>query len=120
MKYKGKAAIKTDPVVSTEWGAPDFADEFSGRKLGAAWSDRFTDYNPAGLRRCSKGSPKAVKVRRRRRTAQRPGGQVQGRQALHRQAARDGSTVGRFKYRLNGHISTHGRRPCATAWRRPG
>ncbi|WP_344305661.1 glycoside hydrolase family 16 protein [Nocardioides bigeumensis] len=107
-KFRGKAAIKTSPVVSTEWGAADFADTFSGRRLGPAWTDRFGDYNPAGLRRCSKGSSKAVKVR---------GGAVRlsvlvdkskgGKRCTARRA--DGSSAGRFKYRLNGHISTQHR-----------
>ena len=76
----GLPAITTNAVDSSAWGAPDFADEFSGTALGAAWSTRGTDYNPAGLRGCSKGSPTAAAglggvgppVRAGRPGAQRP------------------------------------------------
>ena len=30
LKYSGKAAVTTGQVLSTQWGTPDFADEFSG------------------------------------------------------------------------------------------
>ena len=46
----GLPRVTTNAVDSSAWGAPDFADEFSGTTLGAAWSTRGTDYNPAGLR----------------------------------------------------------------------
>jgi len=107
LKFEGKPAITTDEVVSTEWGIPDFADEFAGRSLSDSWSNRAGEYNPAGLRRCAKGSPKAVKVAR---------GAVQlsvlkdkskgNRQCVAKRA--DGSRIGKFDYRLNGHISTAG------------
>ncbi len=107
LKYEGKAAITTDEVVSDEWGTPDFVDEFTGRKLGSDWNHRFPSYNPDGLRRCSKGSSKAVKV---------GGGAVQlsvlkdkakgNKMCVAKRA--DGTRIGKFDYRLNGHISTAG------------
>jgi beta-glucanase (GH16 family) len=103
---QGYPAITTAPVLSTQWGPPDFSDEFSGASLSATWSHRGGDYNPAALRTCSKGSPAAVQVadgvvrlsvmadleRTSECTAYRM----------------DGSVMGQFRYRLNGHISTHG------------
>ena len=107
VKHRGRPAIKTAQVVSTEWGAADFADEFLGRKLGDAWSNRAPDYNPDGLRLCSKGSPKAVQVRRGTvRLSVMVDKSKGGRLCTARRG--DGSVVGRFKYRLNGHISTDG------------
>jgi beta-glucanase (GH16 family) len=107
LKHQGKAAVKTGQVVSTEWGSPDFLDEFTGRSLGDAWSHRATYYNPAGLRRCSKGSPKAVDVRRGAVRLSVIVDKSKGSKLCTAKRA-DGSTVGRFKYRLNGHISTAG------------
>ena len=60
--FQGLTALTSASALSTRWGAPDFTDEFSGTALGASWSHRGQDYNAAGLRRCSKGSPQAVQV----------------------------------------------------------
>jgi len=104
LKYQGKAAVTTDEVAS-DWGTPDFVDEFSGSRLGKSWTHRAGEYNPKGLRRCAKGSRKAVRVAR---------GAVQlsvlrdkskgSKQCLAKRA--DGRPIGTFDYRLNGHIST--------------
>ena len=104
--FQGLPALTSASAPSTRWGAPDFADEFSGTALGASWSHRGQDYNAAGLRRCSKGSPQAVQV---------ASGAV--RLSVIRDPARtepctayraNGDVIGDFSYRLNGHISTAG------------
>ena len=104
--FQGLPALTSASALSTRWGAPDFADEFSGTALGAWWSHRGQDYNAAGLRRCSKGSPQAVQV---------ASGAV--RLSVIRDPARselctayraNGDVIGDFSYRLNGHISTAG------------
>ncbi|MEI2714206.1 MAG: glycoside hydrolase family 16 protein [Nocardioides sp.] len=100
--------VSSAPVTAGAWGAADFSDEFNGRKLGSSWMHRGTTYNPQGLRRCSKGSPKAAKVRK---------GTVQLKVIVDKKKAKktcvakrgDGSKIGKFKYRLNGHISTMGK-----------
>ena len=107
LKYRGKAEVTTSEVVSTQWGAPDFVDEFSGRRLSEAWSDRATEYNPEGLRRCAKGSPKAVDVARGAvRLSVLKDKAKSSKKCVARRA--DGSRIGTFNYRLNGHISTAG------------
>ena len=105
--FQGLPALSSASALSTRWGAPDFADEFSGTALGASWSHRGPDYNPAGLRGCSKGSPQAVAgfgrggaAERRPRTRPRP--------SRARPTGQAGSVIGDFSYRLNGHISTAG------------
>jgi beta-glucanase (GH16 family) len=108
LKYQGKKAITTGQVVSTEWGAPDFADEFSGRSLSPAWSHRVPTYNPDGLRRCSKGSSKAVKVARGTVRLSVLVDKSKGKRLCTAKRA-DGKKLGRFRYRLNGHISTEGK-----------
>ena len=96
--------VTTNAVDSSAWGAPDFADQFSGTTLGAAWSTRGADYNPTGLRACSKGSPAATLV---------SGGTVRlsvladpARSDLCTAYRKDGSVIGQYRYRLNGHIGT--------------
>jgi len=104
--FQGLKALTSASALSTRWGAPDFTDEFSGNALGASWSNRGQEYNAAGLRRCSKGSPQAVQV---------ASGAV--RLSVIRDPARtelctayraNGDVIGDFGYRLNGHISTAG------------
>ena len=90
--------------MSETWGAPDFVDEFEGATLGPAWQHRIQFYNPWGGRGCSKGSPEAVSVADGAlRLSSMPD------PAAHRLCrARDarGRSLGRFSYRLNGHVST--------------
>jgi beta-glucanase (GH16 family) len=102
---KGLKAVTTAQVVSTTWGAPDFVDEFSGTALGPSWSHRGGAYNPDGLRRCSKGSPDAVRVGDgavRLSVVADPARLTEACAAYRK----DGSLIGQFTYRLNGHIST--------------
>jgi beta-glucanase (GH16 family) len=107
LAYDGLPTMSSATEVSNRWGAADFVDEFGGTALGGSWSHRGPDYNPGGLRRCSKGSPQAVQV---------SGGVV--RLSVIRDPARsdlctayraNGDVIGDFSYRLNGHISTAGR-----------
>jgi hypothetical protein len=94
-----RSRAKVDP-----WTKVVFDEEFTGNKLDDAWDHRIQFYNPWGGRRCSKGSPLAVAV---------------GGGALELSSLPDSRmpatcpvrdpvshTVGRYPYRLNGHIST--------------
>jgi beta-glucanase (GH16 family) len=104
--YKGNPAVTTKTAKNT-WKKADFVDEFGGSTLGSDWTHRAPFYNPEGLRNCSKGDPSAVAV---------TGGALRlsvladpARAAESCTALRgDGSVIGQFKYRLNGHISTNG------------
>src|SRR5918993_2571605 len=62
LAYQGLPAITSAPAVSTRWGTADFVEEFTGTDLSGSWTHRGPDYNPAGLRGCSRGSPAAVLV----------------------------------------------------------
>lgn len=103
LKFKGLKAVTSDTVSTEKWLTPTWSDEFSGRSLGPAWSYRGQDYEKESLRRCSKGSPKAVKVK---------GGAVRlsvikDKSKKGKCKARErGKVVGKFAYRLNGHIGT--------------
>ncbi|WP_426242587.1 glycoside hydrolase family 16 protein [Nocardioides sp. LHG3406-4] len=97
----GKVATK--PVSNAKWITPLFSDGFDGTTLGTQWSHRIPDYNPEGFRACSKGGPEAVRV---------GGGTV--RLSVIKDPTRsdlctakqDGRVLGKYAYRLNGHIST--------------
>jgi beta-glucanase (GH16 family) len=103
--FKGQPAITTSSALAGAWGEADFTDEFNGSRLSNAWVHRGGAYNPQGLRRCSKGSPKATKV---------TGGALQlwvtlDKAKKHKTCTAkrgDGKPIGKFKYRLNGHVST--------------
>jgi len=104
MPWKGLASITTKPVTTSAWSKPSFRDEFSGTALGSRWTHRLGFYNPAGLRNCAKGSPAATAV---------AGGAL--RLSVIKDPARadkctalraDGTAIGQFDYRLNGHISS--------------
>lgn len=104
-KYKGKASVTTDSVVSTQWGAADFADDFSGTSLNPTWSSRVTDYNAEGLRRCSRGSDKAVKVRKGAVQLSVQADKSRGKKKCVAKRA-NGKKIGKFNYRINGHIGS--------------
>ena len=95
-KRKGKVT----PLPST---TPTWADEFSGSSLAPHWSHRGQDYEKDSKRLCSKGDPSAVKV---------SGGKVRisvlkDRKRSGKCKARErGKVVGKYAYRLNGHIGT--------------
>ncbi|GAA2134111.1 glycoside hydrolase family 16 protein [Nocardioides bigeumensis] len=104
--YRGLPAITAKPAKNT-WKSADFTDEFGGSALSAEWAQRQPFYNPAGLRNCAKGDPSASVV---------SGGTLRlsvlldPARTAEKCAAKkaDGSTLGSFAYRLNGHISTDG------------
>ncbi len=93
-----------EPVQTGTWSVA-FNDEFGGDELDTTiWFPRGEDYNPDGLRACSKGSLDAVDV----------GGGVLNLQTLIDPARRgetceakaaDGESLGDYAYRLNGHIA---------------
>jgi len=95
---------KSKAVSTKAYLKPAFSDDFNGKKLGAAWSHRGQGYNPSGMRSCSKGSPKAVKV---------TGGALRlsvmkdpAKKNKRCNAKREGKSTGKYFYRLNGHVST--------------
>ncbi len=100
--FKGAKAATSASVTVTRWLKPTFSDEFNGRTLGSAWSQRGQGYQPTSSRACSKGSPKAVKV---------TGGAL--RLSVLKDTSRsdkcegmDGAAGKYFAYRLNGHVGT--------------
>ncbi|WP_110240974.1 family 16 glycosylhydrolase [Nocardioides gilvus] len=103
--YRVKVGGRVSKSASTaKWLKPTFSETFSGRKLSSKWIHRGGTYNPEGLRVCSRGSAKAVKV---------SGGAVRlsvikdkskGKKKCT--ARRGGKSIGKYDYRLNGHIGT--------------
>ena len=97
----GKVTSKS--VSNAKWLAPMFTDGFDGSTLGDQWSHRIPGYNPEGFRACSRGGPEAVRV---------AGGAV--RLSVIKDpyrndtctAKQEGKVLGKYAYRLNGHIST--------------
>ena len=95
--------VTTKAVNNAKWLDPFFTDGFDGTALGEEWSHRIPDYNPEGYRACSRGGPEAVQV---------GGGAV--RLSVIKDPARsdqcvakqDGKALGKYDYRLNGHIAT--------------
>ncbi|NPC43348.1 family 16 glycosylhydrolase [Nocardioides sp. zg-1230] len=104
--YKGHRRVVSRPRSTNRWQTPLFTETFSGRSLAPQWSHRGQSYEKESLRRCSKGSPKAVKV---------SGGKVRLSVIEDRsrpgkcKAIKRGKVSGRYAYRLNGHISTQNR-----------
>jgi beta-glucanase (GH16 family) len=104
----GLDAASSATMAGDQWGAPDFGDEFDGTELSDDWANRGEDYNPAGLRACSKGSGDAAEVR---------GGTLRlsvmadPERADEKCVAKNpkGKTLGTFDYRLNGHVYTQGK-----------
>jgi beta-glucanase (GH16 family) len=96
-------AITSSSVTTKRWLTPTWTDEFSGSSLSQAWTHRGKAYEPQSLRRCSRGSAKAVRV---------GGGAV--RLSVIRDRSKDtlcpalrrGEIAGNYAYRLNGHIGT--------------
>ena len=60
--YKGLRRVVSRPQSTARWQTPHFTETFSGRSLAPQWSHRGQSYEKESLRRCSKGSPKAVRV----------------------------------------------------------
>jgi hypothetical protein len=103
VRFRGLPTIKSRPVSTERWLTPTWTDQFSGHSLSKDWTHRGQSYAPESLRRCSRGSAKAVRVgggavrlsvlRDPNRRAKCP-------------ALKDGQVAGRYAYRLNGHIGT--------------
>lgn len=107
-KFQGLAPVTSSEVTTEEWWRKaTFTDEFSGSRLGSDWSIRGTEYDPGSLRRCSKGDLKAVKVRRGTLQLSVLKDKSKGNKKCTAKRA-DGSVVGKYAYRLNGHVSTAG------------
>ena len=103
----GLAEATSDEVAGDLWGEPDFDDEFDGDAMSADWLNRGEEYNPAGLRACSRANAQAVEVK----------GGTMGLSVMLDRARADetcrakdgkGKVIGDFAYRLNGHVMTNG------------
>ena len=104
----GLDRVTSAAVVGDPWGDPDFDDEFDGNALTENWVTRGEgDYNAAGLRACSTSSPAAEEVQ---------GGTLGLSVIIDPQRTDEkctakkgnGKVIGKFAYRLNGHIMTNG------------
>ncbi len=101
----GGAASAT--IAGDTWGEADFDDEFDGDELSKDWMNRGEGYNPEGLRACSAGSADAVGVADGTLGVSvlldpdRVGDTCAAKKA-------DGSSAGKFSYRLNGQITPNG------------
>jgi beta-glucanase (GH16 family) len=101
--FQGLPSIKSSTVSTERWLTPTWTDGFSGDSLSEDWNHRGQTYEPQSLRRCSRGSAKAVRV-----------GEGALRLSILRDPSRDtkcpalrrGEIAGRYAYRLNGHIGT--------------
>ena len=103
VSFRGLPAITSRTVSTERWLTPTWTDEFSGDSLSKDWTHRGQTYEPQSLRRCSRGSAKAVRV---------GGGAVRLSVLRDRSrhtlcpALKRGEIAGRYAYRLNGHIGT--------------
>ncbi|QIK74579.1 glycoside hydrolase family 16 protein [Nocardioides piscis] len=104
-KIGGLAAVESGTVSTSRWTTPTWTDEFSGTALSPDWSFRGLDYEEDSLRRCSKAGVEAVRVARgavRLSVVKDPA------RTTKCKARKDGKVVGKYAYRLNGHIGTQG------------
>jgi beta-glucanase (GH16 family) len=106
-KSAGLAKTVSSAAATSQWGPATFTDQFAGRSLSSNWVHRMQFYQPASLRNCSKGDPGAVSVASGtlrlsviRDPAMAPGSCVATKS--------DGTLIGNYDYRLNGHVSTEG------------
>lgn len=93
----------SDPIIN-ETIASAFGDEFDGDALSSNWYVRGLEYNPAGLRACSRGSAEAVEVADGELRLQVIADE--SRSALCPAKKANGKSLGSFPYRLNGHVAT--------------
>lgn len=97
--------LTTNAVAADSWGDPTFSDDFTGTQLSDAWYHRGTEYNPSGLRICSRGDEAAVRLEG---GAVRIGSLYDPERADLCTAKRaNGEDIGEFRYRINGHIATN-------------
>ena len=103
VRFRGLPTITSRTVSTERWLTPTWTDEFSGDSLSKDWTHRGQTYEPQSLRRCSRGSAKAVRV---------VGGAARLSVLEDRSrhtlcpALKRGEIAGRYAYRLNGHIGT--------------
>jgi hypothetical protein len=102
----GLDAATSATLAGDAWGDPEFSDEFQGDELSADWANRGEDYNPDGLRVCSKGSGDAVAVSDGTLDLSV---MLDPERAGEKCKAKNGSgdAIGPFDYRLNGHAWRH-------------
>ncbi len=110
-KSKGLAALTSDSVDTSAWLTAAFTDEFSGSTLGTAWSMRGQDYESKSLRKCSKGSAKAVKVtggtlRLSVMKDKSAKGKCKVGKASKGKKGKKPKKAPKYAYRLNGHVGT--------------
>jgi hypothetical protein len=103
----GLDAATSATLAGDTWGEASFDDEFDGDTISADWINRGEAYNPEGLRACSLASGDAVEV---------SGGTVSLSVTIDPDRTDEkctaknaqGEVIGKFDYRLNGHIMTNG------------
>ncbi len=106
-KGSGLGTVASRAVGTSAWGPATFTDQFTGTALSTNWVHRKQDYDPSSMRNCSKGSPAATQVSRGTlklmvvRDTTLPAASCTA-------YKKDGSVIGNFDYRLNGHVSTEG------------
>jgi beta-glucanase (GH16 family) len=100
--------VASASAATSQWGTATFTDQFNGTTLSDDWIQRGQYYEPASMRACSKGDPSATAVSGGAlrlgviRDTSKPAASC----AAHKY---DGSLIGNFDYRFNGHVSTQGR-----------
>lgn len=100
----GHGELSTDSTSVEQWGKPALNDEFTGSELTDLWFHRGTDYNPDGARRCSRGAAEAARVTRGVLELSVLLDRTRSEQCLAKR--NNGEPLGRFGYRLNGHIGS--------------
>jgi beta-glucanase (GH16 family) len=99
--------VASRSVATGTWGPATFTDQFLGTALSGNWVHRMQFYQPESMRNCSKGDPAATRVSSGTlklmvvRDPSMPAGSCTA-------YKKDGSVIGQFDYRLNGHVSTDG------------
>ena len=106
-KSSSLRTVASRAVATSQWGPATFTDQFAGTALSSNWVHRGQFYQPDSMRNCSKGSPAAVGVASGtlRLSVIRDPFMAPGSCTAYK---KDGTLIGNFDYRLNGHISTEG------------
>ncbi len=106
-KSSGLGSVASRAVATSQWGPATFTDQFAGTTLSGNWVHRMQFHQPDSMRNCSRGSPAAVRVASGtlRLSVMRDPFMAPGSCTAYK---KDGSVIGNFDYRLNGHVSTEG------------
>jgi beta-glucanase (GH16 family) len=105
LKSSGLGSVSSKAVATSTWGPATFTDQFTGTALSGNWVHRMQFYQPESMRNCSKGDPAATRVVSGTlqlsviRDPSMPAGSCTA-------YKKDGTVIGNFDYRLNGHVST--------------